>query len=266
MSISSQTDQRVARTSHVEWVPIAKMKVSTLAQREFRPKKADRIAKGLDPDRLGFPVVSLRDSHYYIVDGQHRIAAVREALGADQAVQCEVFHDLTEAQEADLFLWRDDRTAARAFEKFRIALTAGRDEETDIERTVLANGYKISEANNPGCIRAVTTLRRVYALGGPTVLGRTLRLLDGAYGADGTDAHLIEGIALVCHRYNGQFDDASATVKLSNLRGGMSALLSKAYTVRRASQKPMPHCVAAAVVEVINGGKGGRKLPGWWSA
>jgi hypothetical protein len=34
---------------------------------------------------------------------------------------------------------------------------------------------------------------------------------------------------------------------------------------RKVTGKPMPQCVAAAAVEILNAGKG-RKLPNWWAA
>jgi len=46
--------------------------------------------------------------------------------------------------------------------------------------------------------------------------------------------------------------------------GGVSGLISRAGQLRQQTGSPAAQCVAAAAVEVINRGSGGRKLPGWW--
>lgn len=45
------------------------MKVAPHAQREFRKWKAAEFAANFDLESIGYPVVNLRDDHYYIVDG-----------------------------------------------------------------------------------------------------------------------------------------------------------------------------------------------------
>lgn len=263
MPTSSQTE-RVPRTSHLEWVPVAKMRVSPLAQRGLRRPFVDRLANEFDPDRIGYPVLSLRDDWYYIVDGQHRIAALHQMGWGDQNVQCEVFKGLDEAGEADLFLWRNQRLNVKSFDLFQVALTAGRDVETDIARTVQAQGFKISESQAPGSIKAISALRKVYSRGGPIVLGRALRLIGDSYGDTELTAPLIEGFGLLCHRYNGVLKEDVAASRLGSLRGGANGLMNRAYSIRKASGRPVSHCVAAAAVEVVNQGRGGTKLPSWW--
>jgi len=34
--------------------------------------------------------------------------------------------------------------------------------------------------------------------------------------------------------------------------------------LRNQTGNPKGHCVAAAAVDIYNGGRGGRKLPSWW--
>jgi len=54
--------------------------------------------------------------------------------------------------------------------------------------------------------------------------------------------------------------------KLSKANGGVNGLLNKAEVLRRSTGNQKGQCVAAAAVEVINKGRGGKKLPSWWKA
>ncbi|HET6907849.1 MAG TPA: DUF6551 family protein [Mycobacteriales bacterium] len=262
----SSNERRRSRAAHLRWVAIAEMKVNPRAQREFRPDKAAKIAAELDLEALGYPVVNRRDGHYYIVDGQHRIAALKLIGYGDQQIQCDCLEGLTEAEEAELFLRRDERTAISTYDKFRIAITAEREVETDIDRIVRAQGLVVSRnKNTPHAVSAVGTLRKVYTQAGPIALGRALRIIRDAYGDAGLEAPVIHGIGLLCQRYNGRLNDELAVQRLSKLQGSVGALLASAEKQRLQSGNQKSQCVAAAAVDVINAGQRGKtRLPDWW--
>jgi hypothetical protein len=136
--------------------------------------------------------------------------------------------------------------------------------ECDIDRIVRAAGLIVSRDKIDGAIGAVGTLRRIYSRAGAAVLGRTLRIIRDAYGDAGFDAAVIDGIGYLCARYNGELEDAVAIVKLQKAHGGVNGLLNKAEVLRRSTGNAKGHCVAAAAVEIINAGRGGKKLPTWF--
>lgn len=257
---------RTPRASNLRWVPIADMKVSPKAQREFKVGHAADYAADFDLEALGFPVLSHRDGNYYIVDGQHRIAALKMIGWGDQQIQCEVYEGLSEADEAGLFLRRDSRRAIQAFDKFRIGVVAEREAETEIDRVVRAQGLRVSQDGDPRSIGAVGALLKVHRNSGSVVLGRDLRLLRDGFPDDelAFRRELIEGAGLVCSRYNGDLDDEALKRKLAALRGGASTVLVKAARLRESIGETLPQCVAAVVVDVANAGRGGKKLPSWW--
>lgn len=259
----TNTPTRMERNGHLRWVAVADIHVNPRAQRDLRPGWAAQIAAEFDPDRFLPPLLSHRGNRYYVIDGQHRIEAIRLMGWEDQQVQCWVYDGLTESEEADLFLWHNNRKSVGAFDKFQTAVVAERDTETDINRVVLLQGLKVAHGS-PGSIAAVGALRKVHAHG-PDVLGRTLRIVRDAYGDDGFKGEVISGIGLMCARYNGELAEDAAVAKLSNARGGLGALMTKSHALRKQLGRPMPHCVAGAAVEIINSGKGGKKLPNWWS-
>lgn len=255
---------RVSRQARLRWVPIALMAVSPLAQREITPARVDKIAADFDVEQVGTPTVNLRNSRYYIIDGQHRIEAMKQIGWGDQQVQCWAYEGLTEAEEAETFLKLNDTLGVSTFAKFRVGVQAGRDEESDIDRIVRAQDLTVSKNATPGAISAVGTLRRVYRRAGAAVLARTLRIIRDAYGDAGLSAPVIDGVGFFCQRYETEIEDAVVVLRLKNMHAGAAGLLGKAEVLRQRTGNRRGHCVAAAIVDVLNAGRGGRKLAPWW--
>jgi len=257
-------DSRVIRRARLQWVPIPLMRVSPRAQRDLNHARVDRLAAHFDVEQLGTPVVSHRDERFWLIDGQHRIEALKAIGYGGRQVQCWTYTGLTEAGEAAMFLKLNDTLTVGAYPRFKVAVEAGRPEETDIDRIVRAQGLRISIDRSDGGIAAVHTLQRVYRRGGPACLARTLRIVRDAYGDPGLDAAVIDGIGLVCQRYDGELDDALVTAALARAGGGVNGLLGKAESTRRQVGGPKAHCVAAAAVELVNRKIRGKKLRSWW--
>lgn len=264
---TSGTSTRVQRDAHLKWQPLSLMRVSdaNVAQREFRQARADELIADFDPEAFDALTVNERDGVIWIIDGQHRAAAAKAVLGADQLVQCWTYVNLTEQEEAEKFLKLNNYLAVNAMSKFVISVTAGRPRETEINRVVRANGLVVSKDKIDGAIGAVGTLGRIYDRAGSKTLGRTLRIIHGAYGDSGLEAPVLDGIGLLCQRYNGSLDDDKAIERLASAHGGVVNLLARGETIRRQTGTAKGHAIAAAAVEFINRGRGGKKLPDWFA-
>ena len=261
------TGERVERIANLAWVPLERVKVNPLAQRDMVQARVDKLVAEFDPEQLGNPVVNHRGDSFYVIDGQHRIEALKAWLGdgwETQHVQCEVYEGMTEAEEAEVFLKRNDALAVQAYPKFRVAVQAGRSDEVDIDKIVRQCGLRVSQDKGNGAVSAVGTLVRVYRRSDPATLARTLLLIRDAYGDAGLEAIVIDGLGLLCHRYNGDVDDARLVKRLGDAHAGVNGLLNKAEVLKQQTGNPKAHCVAAAAVDIYNGGRGGRKLPSWW--
>ncbi|MGH3599121.1 MAG: DUF6551 family protein [Pseudonocardiaceae bacterium] len=258
---------RIERAARLRWVLISEMRVSEVAQRAQNQARVDRLAADFDLEQLGTPEVNFRDGAAWIIAGAHRIAALRQIGYGDQRVQCWTYDGLTEQEEAERFLLKNDFLAVSAFDKYRIGVNAGREVECDIDRIVRSNGCVVSRDAVPGAIAAVGTITRIYKRAGGPVLGRTVRIARDAYGDPGLDQWVLDGISHLCHRYNGTIEETVVVEKLSAAAGGVNGLLGNAEIVRRKLGAPKGQSVAAAAVEIINRGRGngGKKLPGWWS-
>ena len=257
-----ETTVHTSRAPNVRWVPISEMRVSPRAQRTFQRPQAEGYAADFDLEALGYPIVNRRDGSYWIVDGQHRIYALKLIGWGDQQVQCECYEGLSEAGEAELFLRRDSRRAISTFDRFTIGVVAQRGEDCEIDRIVREHGLTISKGATG--IGAVGTLRRVYRRSGPEVFSRMLWIVRDAYGDPGFQASVMDGIGLVCQRYGAKLDSLKVVDQLGSARGGLNGLLSRAHLLRKQTGNAQSHCVAAACVQIVNSGRGGGKLIQWW--
>ena len=253
--------------STIKLVPLGKMRVSPVAQRELKEYRVALLLEEFDLEQFGLPVLNLRDGSYYIIDGQHRIEALKRFLGDDweiQHVECRVYSGLTEIEEANMFDRLNNVLAVNNFDKFRVRVTAGRPVETHVQKIVEKTGLCISRNKGSGAIGAVSTLVRIYNRADPATLYRTLKIVRDSFGDAGMESRVIDGIGHLCQRYNGSLDDSFATERLGSMRGGVGGLISKAEVLRKQTGHQISHCVAAAAVDVINSKRGGKKLPSWW--
>lgn len=269
MTKAHNTSRRVERAARLVWVPLGLTRTPTMAQRELKPGRVDHIAANMDLEQIGTPTVNKRGGLFYIIDGQHRVEAYKQWIGdgwEDQQLHCWTYDNLSEEEEAERFLKLNDTLTVQAFDKFRIGFHAGRAEEVEISAIVMKAGLTISQSRAEGSVGAVGTLRRIYRREGAGVLGRTLDIVRDAYGSAGLDAPVLDGISLLCGRYNGDLDTVVAVTRLSSAAGGVSGLMNRAYFLKNQNGSQLNQCVAAAAVDLINRGKGGKKLPSWWRA
>src|SRR5262249_39978704 len=203
----------------------------------------------------------------WLLAGQHRIEAYKLWLRSweGQQVQCWCYEGLTEAAEAELFLRLNDTLTVSAFARFKVAVQAGRDAEADVDRIVRALGLRVAAGRAGGGGRGGGTLRRAGGRAGAGGGGAgALRIIRDAYGDAGLDGPVIEGIALVCQRYDGDLPERHAVARLGAAHGGVHGLLSRAGQLRQGTGAAPAECVAAAAVELINRGNGRNKLAPWW--
>ena len=258
---------RIQRNAHLRWLRVGDLHPSPVAQREkLNQTKVNRIAAHLDMEKLGYPTINVIGDQFRIIDGWHRIEALKAAGFKDLQLQVQTYVGLTEEEEADMFLILNDTLAVDAFSKFRAGVNANRPVESDINRIVLSNGLSITHNTTDGGIHSPATLVRIYNRSGGEVLGRTLRIIRDAYGTSGLEATVIDGVALVVTRYADGLKDDRAVEKLGSIHGGVRGLIGKANSIKANLGQPKNQCMADAVVRTINGGRanGRSKLTPWW--
>lgn len=274
--MAKQPSRQNRKPSKIRPVQINQMRVPPAlhTQRRFSQAQGDKYAAALDLNKLGFPIINHRDGIYWIMDGQHRIYALKQNGFENDVIECEVYEDLTDEEMADIFLGRDDRRPINVFDKFHVACTAGHSREAGIRRAVETQGVRISQSKEENTIGAVSALGKVYdkAGGGRTgeiVVGQVVRTIKNAYAGDaaGFDRGVIEGLGLVFNRYNGKTNEKELASRLAASQHGVRGLLRRAEAQRLRTGNGQAQCVAATVVDIYNKGLGGRaadRLPSWW--
>lgn len=263
--------RRATLDTHLRWVPLDDIRYPEEGngQRDCRSGRVARItSRGFDLDLMGYPVASQRDGHYWVLDGHARIEALKVWLGEwhGQTVQCRVYVGLTVSDEAGIFLQLNDFTQVTAMQKFKNAVTNDRPVETDIDRIVRAHGLVVSrESKRDDSVSCVTACANVYQRSGPAVFAQTVRVTRDAYGKPGFTSPVVEGLGMLCTRYNGQLVESDAVKKLGAVRGGVNGLLGRAQTIRRQTDAALKEAIAAAAVDIINTGQAnGSKLKPWF--
>ena len=260
--------ERLKRKAKLLYVPIEKMCAREgISQRTFRPHWARQILSEFNLEDLGCLTVNHVGEWYWVTDGQHRLWALKKWLGeyAGQTIQCWVYDDLSEKEEAELFDRLNTIKAVSAFDRFKVRLTAEREEETNINAVVRLKKLKVSRQKGEGAISCVGTLAKVYRLG-PDFLSRDLDITYQSFGDSGLDADILNGLGVLVSRYDGRLDDKRAIRALESLRGGVNAIRNRAETLRQQTGASRSHCIAAAALETYNRSKGGKKLPSWWKS
>lgn len=256
------TSVRRQRSSHLRWIRLGDLKPHPRAQREFRKHRAEELAATFQLEGMGFIVVSQHGTHYYIIDGQHRVRALLLiGFSEDDVLQCEVYEGLTDEQDAELFLERNSYLNVAALDKFKTAVLAGREDEVAVDACVRAQGLAIGYGDNR--IRAVSALMEAYRRTGTEGLGKTLRIIRDAYGTRGFEGPIIIGTALCIQRYNGKLDEPTMIRALSTALGGLNGLLTQAAKTRESLGQSKPQCIAATEIGYYNRATKTR-VPGWW--
>jgi hypothetical protein len=279
-------DTRIRAKSEIMW-----LRASTIGQDlrvNTRTIDAGWVSAKSNPDVfdwdfLGTVAVSMRgDGTRIAVDGQHRLALL-DAIGVpDAEVKCEVFKDLTLAQEAALFIGLNASRTVRPVSLFLAKVTMGDQLSTDILRIVEDCSWTITPNPGRGVLNCVKALIRLHStditrngMGGfePRALRDTLTVLTNAWGQqDGVgNESLITGIGKIMVRDGDVVrDDVTSGVSgMDRLIGVLeqsgpdpSGLLVKARAFQGTRVPPvaLPTAVAQVISASWNHGKQSRRL------
>ena len=126
-------------------------------QRDIRLSKVKDIVKNFNYKSIGRILCNYRDGKYYIIDGQHRVMALNKLKY--KAVECDVYINLSEMEEAEIYKYMAKTSLHSTYEKFRAELVLGTELHTDINNTIKNLGFNISNhknSKNISCIKDLT--------------------------------------------------------------------------------------------------------------
>jgi hypothetical protein len=189
----------------------ADLKVDVDVQRALDPKWADHLEATWDPKKVGIIMVSRRENgECYIINGHHRqVVSLRKDPAA--ILDCEVFEGLSIEEEADLFLdYNTHQKPINVYDKYRIALKAGRRVEQRMAEEVTARALELSPHKGNRSIAAIAACRRIVVMDSAEtgLLSDTLMYAEMAFGAHPMtwDANLLQAIARMVHNNRVKLD------------------------------------------------------------
>lgn len=234
-------------------------------QRPVNEKEVDRLIREWD-DRLLDPLtVSFRDGKFNVVDGQHRIAAIRKMNhGHDVSVVCKVYDGLTYKQEADLCYKLDKAKKRLSLSQSTNALAeSGTNAEiAEVKRLVESSGFVWALGKSHGKTGEIVSTRALinaYRLLGGSAFTRLLSLLWGAWEGDprSLTASVLSGMALFIKTYDTELNDEMFLSRLSMIDPDEINRRGRAdFSTNNAALR-----FARVILEKYNGQRGGRKLP-----
>ncbi|MFI6530837.1 DUF6551 family protein [Nonomuraea sp. NPDC050547] len=196
-------------------VKVDDLRIDPEAQRTLNEGRAQSIANQLVREAMGSIVVSRRpNGDLYIVDGQHRVRVCR--LLSIPTIRAEIHHDLTQAQEAVLFLIKNREShKPRPLDEYRVGLTGNVPLFVDTDKVLKKHDLSIgsSSTNAVGAIQGVLRITDYY---GAEILDRTLSIAEAAWGrsADTWDGMLIGGIGTALGKWGDIIVDAQLAPRL----------------------------------------------------
>lgn len=259
-------------------VPVGELEVDPGIQRDRMDLgKVRRIKTHLNPAALGVVTVSHRRTANgtslakIVIDGWHRLQAIKELTDNTGTIRCHVFVDLTPEQEAQMFLDLNAGNQPNILTKFKVRLVAKDEVAVEIDKLTKAYGLVIQPGIAESTIQCIGALERVYKKSiqeerEPNILQLTLAAITNAWGKDrfGLQAVMIEGIAAFLAEYGDRIEFDRLVHRLKSYEGGAMTLHSSAsqYAANRNGRVTM--AVADLVTDNYNKGLGPQKrLPAW---
>lgn len=256
------------RKPEIRQLPVSGLIVDPNVQRSPDRGRAAKMAENLDLNAIGIVTVSKRaNGSYHVIDGQHRVEALRLAGGEEEKVTCRVFEGLTLEDEARMFRLLNNTVKLTAIDRFRVRVVEGEPVAAGINETLARHGWKIMLASGEAAFSAVAAAERIYNRD-PAALERAIVTVTRAWGHDsaGTDGRLFEGLGMVLARYGSAVDDTELVERLARYPGGPGRLLGKARGMTEVLRITLTVAVADVLVELYNARRRTRALPPWRSA
>lgn len=238
-------------------VRLSDLTTNPRVNRPLNPARVDKLVKRWDDNLFAMPVVAELDGKLVIVDGQHRIQAMREQRVDDPRIQVFCHYDLSEAEAARLFVYLNENLPVRHFDKFEKLVFSGEPTANAINAKLLSNGLKLAQGQGKGSIQCVTALQRAYGL---DKLGEhlesALKVIIEAWGRDAANfqAGLVEGLAILIKNHGATLDRKRLVRVLTGHAQGPHGVIGKARTHRADEGGHLAGNVAEVVLKLYDKG------------
>lgn len=189
----------------VEMLRPTQIQVDRQYQRPLHRDHVTKIMRSFDPLAIGTVTVSQRDDgSYWVIDGQHRLAALIEMGRGDRPIPCVVYTGLSVGQEADKFFMQSRVRRIHPIDLFKARLFAGDPVAMGINKVVTGAGFKVEAGGKSDThIQAPATLELIYTIHGPERLAEVLGMVGNIWSGQkrSVPQYIISGINAAITRY-----------------------------------------------------------------
>jgi len=212
--------QNTLPTMIIKQIPLSNLIVDARYQRSLISKHVNRIAKNFDATLVNTILVSDRqDGTYAVIDGQHRVAAMRK-LGIKFA-PCTITHGLDSLKEASLFHGVNAQIRPLStFDKFKTSVFCGNSREIAIAEIAKEYGIQLkgshSNGGNTSVVIAIQAVCDIYDVYGADILRKTFMLIQKAWKEDkeGRGQLTLMGVSRFLAVYGDRIDIEDFAIKL----------------------------------------------------
>lgn len=245
-----------ATVEAVRELPLDSLIVDRRYQRPYDEDRAIKIAAEFNEVLCGvLDVAELPNGEYAVIDGQHRLGALR--LLQHDEWWCKV-NVLTSVEQAKAFVtFQQSVRRVHACDQHKAAVFAGEPLAVAVDNLVRDCGYQISNTGISTALTCATALAQAYDRYGPDVLRRSLRIISQSWGTDRTSrkAPIVLGMSLLIAKYPSDIDDDAFAHKLAEVPP--ARILREAASLRDggASGTTGAILVARCLLNVVNKGR-----------
>lgn len=245
---------------------ISDLKVPERSQRKFIKSHAENIYKNFDNNQFTPLIVSIRDGVYWVIDGQHRLYAVKKCFGEDRLVECKIITSLTEELECDLFgKINTNQKSLNSADKIKTDFYAGNPKIIALVDICNRNGVELGFENDnrgkkDGRIIAIKALADTYDKIGEQKTERLVKLLNDTWdgNAEAFSQRMISAMGVILSLYSAELSDEIWVRKLSKVE--VPKLISEAKN-DLATKANIPTKIARiAITNYYNKGRGAKPL------
>lgn len=256
------------RKPKVRQLQVSGLVVDPNVQRGLDRNRVAKIAEDLELTAIGIITVSHRgNGSHHVIDGQHRVEALRLAGGDSEEVQCRVFEGLSIEEEARMFRLLNNTVKLHALDKFKVRVVEGEPAAVAIHAILSKHGWRVAGGAGDDAFAAVTAAERIWRRD-RDALDRTIATITRAWGhtSAASNGFIVEGLGLVYARYGEATDDVSMADRLARYPGGPGRLIGAARGLQQAYRFSVTTAIADLIVEIYNANRRTKALPPWRAA
>jgi hypothetical protein len=249
----------------------SQLMVDHSVQRPLDGVRVASIAGDFEPESIGVIHVSRRSNGtYHVMDGQHRVAAMR-VLGMDETpVPTHLYEGLSKAAEARMFRRLNNTRQVQALDRFRVRIQEGDAVACEIADILRSHGWTIAKSGNRGSFFAVSAMEKVFRAketGDPATCDALIRIATAAWGhnSDALRAEIVTGLGIMLRRHP-NLDMDKLTNELSRQEGGPLGLISRARQLHGIRNGRVSDAMAEILVNHYNNRRKINRLPEWNAA